>query len=34
MVEKISPRAGLEPGTAISVGQSLTTELSGLLMEE
>ena len=34
MVEEISPRAGLEPGTARSEGQGLTTELPGLLMEE
>ena len=30
-VEKISPRAGLEPGNAGSVGQRLTTELPGHL---
>ena len=30
--EKISPRAGLELGTARSVGQRLLTELPGLLI--
>ena len=34
MVEKISPRAGLEPGTDRSIGQRLTTELPGLLIRE
>ena len=30
-LERFPPQAGLEPGTARSVGQRLTTELPGLL---